>query len=319
MTAVVYLGPSLPLDEARAILPDAIYLPPVAQGDVLSLVEREHERPDVIGIVDGVFYLQPPIWHKEILYALELGIPVYGASSMGALRAAECDRFGMIGVGEVYRSYASGELSDDDDVALVYGDAQHGWPATSEPLVNVRATLAAEVASGRLSEVAERAVIASAKRLWFPERRRASILAAAREDGLGKSDLAIVTDALEHRYVDVKKSDARALLETLRDRDPSEKPAPFTFDRSIVFLAFTERDRQVSHGGLPIRLEEIKRHAAVEHPGFAEILDRALDRLLVTELARVWEVEPTEAEIDDEIERLRWRFRIGEGDDAIAA
>ena len=48
------------------------------------------------------------MWHKEILFALSEGIDVYGAASMGALRAAELDAFGMRGIGDVYSAYAEG-------------------------------------------------------------------------------------------------------------------------------------------------------------------------------------------------------------------
>ena len=48
----MFIGPSLPLDEARMIL-DAEYHPPVARDDVAVLLE---DPPDIIGIIDGVFY-----------------------------------------------------------------------------------------------------------------------------------------------------------------------------------------------------------------------------------------------------------------------
>jgi hypothetical protein len=87
MTAHVFIGPTLAAEEARAIWPDAVYMPPVRQGDVYRVVTRL--RPDAIGIVDGYFAHVPSVWHKEILYALAEGVPVYGSASMGALRAAE--------------------------------------------------------------------------------------------------------------------------------------------------------------------------------------------------------------------------------------
>ena len=43
---VVFLGPTLPVADARAILPHAAYLPPAAQSDLLSVVEQS--RPDAI-------------------------------------------------------------------------------------------------------------------------------------------------------------------------------------------------------------------------------------------------------------------------------
>ena len=61
-------------------------LPPVAQGDVLRALAHQ---PRLIGIIDGYFDTVPAVWHKEILYAMERGVHVFGASSIGALRAVE--------------------------------------------------------------------------------------------------------------------------------------------------------------------------------------------------------------------------------------
>ena len=38
-----------------------------------------------IAIIDGYFERMAAVWHKEILVALERGIAVWGAASMGAL------------------------------------------------------------------------------------------------------------------------------------------------------------------------------------------------------------------------------------------
>src|SRR5512146_1724722 len=141
---VVFLGPTLPHHEAREVL-DAEYRPPAAQGDVLRAALR---RPRLIALVDGVFERTPSVWHKEILFALSEGIHVYGAASMGALRAAELAAFGMRGVGEVYCAYAQGELEDDDEVAVAHADAGQGFRPLSDAMVDVRATLAVAVAAG---------------------------------------------------------------------------------------------------------------------------------------------------------------------------
>ena len=82
------------------------------------------------------------VWHKEILLALQDGIAVYGASSMGAIRAAELAPFGMVGVGAIYEAYCDGRYTDDDEVALLQGPATFGYPAMSEAMVNIRATVA---------------------------------------------------------------------------------------------------------------------------------------------------------------------------------
>ena len=104
-------------------------LPPVAVGDVLALARRRGVAR--IAIIDGYFERMAAVWHKEILLALERGIAVWGAASMGALRAAELAPFGMIGVGAIYRAFARGALVADDEVAVAHLPAEYGYRATS--------------------------------------------------------------------------------------------------------------------------------------------------------------------------------------------
>jgi len=94
----------MPHDEARSVL-DADYRPPARRGDVLAAAR---DGADIICLIDGVFFQDSSVAHKEILEALQMGVRVIGASSMGALRAAEMDVYGMEGVGEIYRAYRSG-------------------------------------------------------------------------------------------------------------------------------------------------------------------------------------------------------------------
>jgi hypothetical protein len=140
----VFLGPSLPAREARRLLPDARVFPPARQGDVWRALAR---RPRAIALIDGVFESEPSVWHREILDALDAGVPVIGAASMGALRAAELAGQGMRGVGRIYRWYRDGVVRDDAEVALLHADAEHGYQPLTVPLVNVR--WAAEVARRR--------------------------------------------------------------------------------------------------------------------------------------------------------------------------
>ena len=148
MTAVVFVGPSLA--GATAALPPGVSLPgPAAAGD-LYRAARAGAR--VIGLVDGVFEDRPTVWHKEILWALERGVRVIGAASLGALRAAECAPFGMEGVGQVFAQIPRGAIEDDSDLAVVHAPGELGWQPLTEARVNVRATLdAALAAAGVLS------------------------------------------------------------------------------------------------------------------------------------------------------------------------
>jgi len=57
MSAIVFVGPTIPVEEVRRII-DAECRPPVAQGDVYRAALC---RPRLIGIVDGYFDGVPPV------------------------------------------------------------------------------------------------------------------------------------------------------------------------------------------------------------------------------------------------------------------
>jgi len=209
MSVYVFLGPTLPVRDAHRYL-DAEYLGPAAQGDVLRLLPK---RPRAIAIVDGRFEDVPAIWHKEILLAMEAGVHVFGAASMGALRAAELDALGMRGVGEIYRAYARGRIEDDDEVAVAHGPAEHGYRELSEAMVNIRdrcrAAANARVVSKR---VADR-YVAIAKGLFYPERRWARIFEEARTAGVRDRDRrAMATYVKQVTTPSLKARDTIALL-----------------------------------------------------------------------------------------------------------
>jgi len=128
MTRYLFVGPSLP-DAADLLAGDEItVLPPVSAGDLLRLGARPG---DVVGIIDGYFHQTRAVRHKEILALLDAGVTVLGAASMGALRAAELDTFGMGGVGRIFRGYRQARLTADDEVALLRGPAEEGYRPSS--------------------------------------------------------------------------------------------------------------------------------------------------------------------------------------------
>ena len=106
------------------------------QGDVY---EAALGRPAIIGIIDGYFEVTPTVWHKEILWAMAQGIHVYGSASIGALRAAELHTFGMVGIGRIFEAYRDGILTDDDEVAVLHGPEELGYPVVTEAMVNILA------------------------------------------------------------------------------------------------------------------------------------------------------------------------------------
>jgi hypothetical protein len=212
---IVFLGPSLPVRDAKRLLPGADFRPPARQGDVFRAVDA---RPDVIVLIDGIFESAPSVWHHELIAAHASGITVLGASSMGALRAAELP--GVVKpIGEIARRFASGAWNDDAAVALLHADASQGYRALTVPWVNVWATARA----ARLSASQKRALCTVAEAQFYQARTWDSVLAA-----LGWST-DLCARVLEAR-VDLKAQDARRALAAaakIRARRPAV-PAPFS-------------------------------------------------------------------------------------------
>ncbi|MGH8929961.1 MAG: TfuA-like protein [Egibacteraceae bacterium] len=311
MNAVIFLGPSLPLAEAQQILP-ARYLPPARQADLLSVAVNF--RPDVIGLIDGMFMQALSVWHKEILYALEQGIRVYGASSMGALRAAETAPMGMVGVGEIYRMYATGELLDDDEVALAHGPAESGYQRLSEPMVNVRATLCFAERQGVIDHNQCALLTRIAKQIHFSERTFAEVLRRAADAGMHPDGLTKLAAFLRTGYVDLKANDAIALLETIRDQPVEPTPDGPTLARTSQFDTLYNRDRLVSHDGVEVPLEAIVYHAALFDPDYQDLNFHAQNRMLVAMMARLLDVAVGAEDIEAETGRFRERHELLDDD-----
>jgi hypothetical protein len=169
---VVFLGPSLPEAEGRKIL-DAFFMPPARRGDIYKAAR---DGAEVICLIDGVFFQDCSVAHKEILYALETGVQVIGASSMGALRASELDVYGMKGVGDIYHAYQRKELVSDDEVALIFDP--FSLEPLSEPLVNIRYNLRAAEERGAIDEESSRIILQTAISFYFPDRNYDRIIEA---------------------------------------------------------------------------------------------------------------------------------------------
>ena len=302
MTIVVYLGPTMSWSEAREILPGAVYRPPAAQSDIISVIDEL--EPTGIALIDGVFTQQLSVWHKEILYALERGVAVYGSSSMGALRMAETAAYGARGFGQVYAAFASGELTDDDEVAVVHASAEWEFRSLSDAMVNIRASLQRARQVGVITEEQQELLVGLAKRRFYPERSYATLLSDAREHGLGADLVDGLRQFLRVNAVDQKREDAVELLAHLAQHGV-EPPDPVWVTRSHTFGAMYHRDRRVRRHGTSLPLADIAAHAALHLPAFAEVSEQALHAGLVDVLGELFSVQPDRDAVDAELLRFR--------------
>ena len=124
---------------------------------------------------------------------------MFGAASVGALRAVELERYGMRGVGEIFRAYRDGELEDDDEVAVVHIPGQT-FACSSEAMVNIRSTLAAAAACGVVAEATSELLVSLAKNLFYPDRSYDRVVERGRQAGVPRAELSRLSSWLrDHR------------------------------------------------------------------------------------------------------------------------
>lgn len=205
---IIFAGPTL---YGANLTPNAAYelRPPARQGDFYKAVQ---DGANVIGLIDGIYEYVPAIWHKEILFGLSQGVHILGAASMGALRAAECAAFGMIGLGEIYEGFVSGVLEDDADVAQTHAPAEMDFLPLSEPFANVRATLSRCLQLSLITNAEHDQLHAAAKAIFFKDRTYKQIVRSSIEDADRAS---AVLEILRANNVNLKLRDAELLIEAV--------------------------------------------------------------------------------------------------------
>ena len=277
---IVFLGPSLSLPEAQSLLP-ATYLPPAKQGDILSVAVQY--KPKIICLIDGIFSQTLSVWHKEILYAISQGTTVIGASSMGALRAAEMAACGMVGIGKIFELYHSGKVLHDDEVALIHGPQEEDYIPLSIPLINIRCSLQNHPDSEQILE--------SLRKIDYPNRSFDTIQSVVSPD---------VFQFIQTYYIDQKKLDA---IEALKRIPTLSKGTPQPFASTLLFDTLYHTDRQID---MHLPLRQIAHHAALHHPQFASLQFSALNQALASQ----HKVEVSAAEIEEEKNRFLQRHTI---------
>jgi hypothetical protein len=304
-TILVYLGPSLPLAKAREILPDAIYRPPAKQSDIVTDVVTY--SPSRIILIDGEFRQNLSVWHKEIVYALQYpGVKaIYGAASIGALRAAELGYLGMVGIGKIFEWYRDAVTEDDSEVALSYAvregsDGPLYYPSTI-PLVDIRAGVEhyqKEFAEQPVA-IAAQEFLQSMRKVFYMERTRE--LCAKAWSG---------TYGIDFPYIPQKQIDAVTALSDFRNYEPKPEMPPAPENLSGFFQALYERDRRVSVNGSPIPQQHIDAHVLLHNPEWERICWDSANQELALMLCNMLCVQVAIADIERESARFQERSGI---------
>lgn len=285
MKLAVFLGPSINIEHARTVL-DVDFLPPARMGDIYRAVERGVK---IIGLIDGLFEQVPAVWHKEILYAIDQGVIVFGGSSMGALRAAELHSFGMLGVGAIFQDFASGKLEDDDEVAVVHGNLDEAYVNHSEAMVNLRYGLLSAVEAGVLDSAQMAELVAYAKAQFYPNRCWDGIFFHAQQSGMPCSKN--LEEFINSNTPNQKRDDAIAVLEAIAACFAENRPAApptFHFEQTHywdnVVSHFAEVQNSTNNSSTHI--ERVISHVRLAHPDRQKLVENALLLALVESEAK---------------------------------
>lgn len=210
---VVFAGGSISRDDV-AHDDDIVWVGPAEQGDMLAAVLDGFEN---ILIIDGYFYTRFPCTTLEVMVALERGCNVFGASSIGALRAVELEPFGMVGMGYVYEHLRRQAVKAYHVVAQTYDEMDR---SLTVPLIQVFYFLECAHTAGVVTAELLRRLRELAEGVHFTSLSFDGLFLRA----LARDDLdAEGVEKLREYYAsegaqrfDIKKQDARALLGAFR-------------------------------------------------------------------------------------------------------
>lgn len=199
----IFAETSITHAEIKTHLPHARLHTSAKTGDILRVIPESN----IIILIDGNFDFTNSVWHKEILCALEKGITVIGTSSMGALRAAELDAFGMIGSGFAYECYKNNITDDDSEVAINYYRLGNQMIQTI-PSINIRATCEALINNKLCTQQAACELFNSAHNIFYKRRTWQAL-----QNTLTTDDF----NLLKTHYVNAKYNDAYQCITQLAD------------------------------------------------------------------------------------------------------
>ncbi len=212
---VIFLGPSLSHEKASEIFPDADYRPPAKKGDFLRL----SVSPDIkmIGLVDGVFLQDyPPTPIEVYQLARRDGVLLAGAASLGALRAVELEKFGMVGIGKIFELYKKGKVNADDEVAVTFADGD--FRIQSEAMIDIRYNLYLAKKRGVISEKTKKVLARVAKSIYFPHRNYSDIINETMKRYPKLGDIENFRSYITQNRKSLKEMDAIRLVQFFKEK-----------------------------------------------------------------------------------------------------
>ena len=216
---IIFLGPSLSPEKARKIF-DADYRPPARKGDFLRLAADFAAVEMTVGFIDGVFLQDYPPTPIEVYHlARKNGVLLAGAASLGALRAVELEKFGMVGIGKIFQLYKMGKLDADDEVAVTFATEKGDYQLQSEAMIDIRYNLYLAHKKEVISKKAKNVLVKLAKEIYFPHRKYTYILEEAKNRyPVLESEINSFGRYIESNRKSLKEMDAIRLVKYLKGR-----------------------------------------------------------------------------------------------------
>jgi len=203
MKTIIFFGPSITKSEVDHLV-KATHAPPIKRGDL----DRVDEY-DVVVILDGEFGQNLSVSPKEIMAILNRGKIVIGASSMGALRASELDRSGMIGVGWVYDHFRRCAVRRDDDVALIWSPID--FRPMTVPMIDVEYWVELVSTAGLIGGKDKARLLRTARDIFFADRAPETLMNAFRK-GFGIHAIESLVEFSGGTIPSVKNIDAKKAI-----------------------------------------------------------------------------------------------------------
>jgi TfuA protein len=229
---IIFVGPSLSHQKARKIF-DADYRAPAKKGDLLMLSTTPFDMPCneskstiYVGLIDGLFLQDYPPTPIEVYQLLaNKKFRVIGGASLGALRAMELERFGMIGIGKVFELFKYGVTDEDDEVAVTFYPSQEKESTErqeketqSEAMIDIRYNLFVAYKKNIISERTKRLIARTAKSTYFPYRYYSNIIEKTRVKYPDLSgELSSFSSYLEDHRQSLKERDAVKIIKYIKE------------------------------------------------------------------------------------------------------
>ncbi len=220
---IIFVGPSLSLQKARKIF-DADYRGPAKKGDLLGLsasslvsLKNQPNAINFVGLIDGLFLQDYPPTPIEVFQLLSnKNFRVVGGASIGALRAVELEKFGMVGIGKIFELFKSGTTNADDEVAVTFHPGD-GVSIQSEAMIDIRFNLFIAHKKNIITKRTKHIIAKTAKSIYFPYRNYSNVIEETRTKFPELSrQLDSFSSYINHHRLSLKEIDAIKVIKYIK-------------------------------------------------------------------------------------------------------